>query len=162
MNNIEIAANAPTEAKYFGVIDDGPSGTELYLDGDLASCVKVWYLDDDSTWVEGDFDSFCIYGFKEFRSLSDIHRNVELEKRLQEVTNTLAVMVSVVTGKAVILPEMRTRQSVEYAVRKFAIEHQIQAIEDFKSECGMFVPTHKLKDKIGQLRQSLNESQDDE
>lgn len=91
MNNIEIAANAPTEAKYFGVIDDGPSGTELYLDGDLASCVKVWYLDDDKNWVEGDFDSFCIYGFKEFRSISDVSRIVELEnsnKTLHELMVT--------------------------------------------------------------------------
>lgn len=84
MNNIEIAANAPTGAKYFGVIDDGPSGTELYLDGDLASCVKVWYLDDDKNWVEGDFDSFCIYGFKEFRSISDVSRIAELEKETQK------------------------------------------------------------------------------
>ena len=104
MNNIEIAANAPTEARYYGVIDDGPSGTELYLDGDLASCVKVWYLDDDKNWVEGDFDSFCIYGFKEFRSVSDIRLIVELEKRA-EVTERERDRLIEYSEEQALLPE---------------------------------------------------------
>jgi hypothetical protein len=215
MNYIEIAANAPTKAKYFGVIDDGPSGTELYLDGDLASCVKVWYLDDDSTWTEGDFDSFCVYGFKDFRSLSDVRRIAELENdvlkskeimaecwsmvgnnidfqhggysTLHEHVNALkeraetaerefvnisakykkrvgviGALVSELTGKSVVFEKMRTREAIQTAINKFAIEQKINAIraakvKSYDTSRGLVVSVESLEDLITQLRQQLNQ-----
>ena len=41
-------------------------------------------------------------------------------------------------------------------LNKFAIEQQIKALEEFKKECGMFVPVHKLKGRIEQLRNLID------
>ena len=46
-------------------------------------------------------------------------------------------------------------EAMESSRQKFAIEQQIKALEEFKKECGMFVPVHKLKGRIEQLRKEI-------
>lgn len=46
---------------------------------------------------------------------------------------------------------------LKQALNKFAIEKKLEVLNEFKKECGIILPAHKLQDKIEQLRKEQNQ-----
>lgn len=76
--------------------------------------------------------------------------NERLERRLNRMTKQM------VSWRKAAIGWREDYRKLENSLPKFAIEQQIKALEEFKKECGMFVPVHKLEGRIEQLRNLID------
>ena len=157
MTNEEILANAPEGATHY------TDGAQWPYKKDIGEWMFIW--DEDSLeW----FKTAKIYTCT--RSLSDIHRIVELEKRAEQLERERdKLRCAVVTAIDAFddydmdvetyapIKHVKMKQGLRDSLNKFAIEQQIKALEDFKENTSFDMHTSiSFNLRVEQLRQQLN------
>lgn len=94
------------------------------------------------------------------QTLQDLlhHKNVNRDIHLKN--SGIATLVSELTGNSVVLPKMKTRGEIKSALKKFAIEQQIEGLKDYQALCGFADCRKSIDARIAQLEEQLRKEQE--